>query len=176
MKKFTLALLLAATLWAAHPLVAEDPAEKAGQGITLDTRKIEEARAQTELGEPNYGYVGSFGTFEAATKNTVGEAPVAIFVVHQYPRQDQAALGHTKLRYEGPKRLGNVDGWVFATEWDGKNYPSKIFLSAEKIYFGGGVQGYIAADYRNETGWAWKYHPLHRMELLKKGSAGAESR
>jgi hypothetical protein len=29
------------------------------------------------------------------------------------------SLGRTKLTYEGPKRLGNIDGWVFRTEWDG---------------------------------------------------------
>ena len=79
------------------------------------------------------------------------------------------ALGRSKLTCEGAKRLGNVDGWVFKTEWDGKVYPSKIFFSAEKVYFGGGVNAYIAADYREKTGWVWKMLPLRRMELTKGG-------
>ena len=30
---------------------------------------------------------------------------------------------------------------------------------------------YIAADYRNDTGWVWKMLPLRRMELLNGKSA-----
>lgn len=182
MKKVIVALLLiAAGLWATLPLLAEDPANESrgadkGHGIALDTRKIEEAEVRGSIGEPHYGYVGLLGTFEGAAKSGTGEEPVAEFVVHQYPKQEEVALGRTKLRYEGPKRLGNVDGWVFTTEWDGKHYPSKVFLSAEKVYFGGGVQGYIAADYRTESGWVWKLHPLRRMDMLKKGNTSAESR
>ncbi len=68
-----------------------------------------------------------------------------------------------------------MDGWVFQTDWDGKANPSKVFLSAQPIYFGGGIRGFIAADYREGTGWAWKLHPLKRMELLAKaGEASAE--
>jgi hypothetical protein len=136
-----------------------------GQSVYLNLPKIEEAEPKTQLQEPNFGYAGDIGTIAATTKNARGIEAHADFVVHNYPDQDNLALGCTKLKYVGPKHLGNVDGWVFNTEWDGKNYPSKIFVSAQRIYFGGGRQAYIAADYRNETGWAWKMVPLRRMEL-----------
>jgi hypothetical protein len=169
-------LLLALVAWAAHPskpLAADKDrdADKAsehgkGNGIRLDTRQVEEGEAQGRLGEPHYGYVGFFGSFEAAAKGPAGQDPVALFVVHHHPDQHNVSLGHTTLKYKGPKRLGSVDGWLFETRWDGKMYPSKIFFSAEKIYFGGGVVAYIAADYREGTGWGWKYHPLRRMDLV----------
>src|SRR5208337_1569274 len=109
----------------------------------------------------------------ALSKNAGSHEAMAAFVVHHYPHQEQLGLGCTKLKYQGAKRLGNVDGWVFATDWDGKHYPSRVFLSAEKVYFGGGVQAYIAADYRMETGWTWKMLPLRRMELANPTSTGA---
>ncbi len=174
------ALLLAvAGIWLAQA-AAQNPREgdKGGKGVpVLDSRKIEEGEAKNKLDEPNYGYVGTLGTFSASAKKAgagTGEEAAAAFVVHQYPDVEKSALGLTKLQYEGPKRLGNVDGWVFKTEWDGKQYPSKVFLSAEKVYFGGGESAYIAADHRTDTGWVWKLMPLRRMEMLKK--SGAEGR
>jgi len=153
-----------------NSLTAEEPREVKGagehptKGVALG-KSPEESEAKGKLEEPLFGYVGLLGTFEACTKSPSGEAASAQFVVHHHPHQDEMALGYTKLRYQGAKRLGNVDGWVFNTEWDGKEYPSKVFLSAEPVYFGGGMVNYIAADYRTETGWAWKLLPLRRMEL-----------
>ncbi|MBV8314367.1 MAG: hypothetical protein JOZ53_05475 [Planctomycetaceae bacterium] len=145
-----------------RPGAAEDRGE--GKGIALELGKVEEAEATPRLGEPNYGYVGDLGSF-VATKDANA---LALIAVHRYPDTETASLGRTKLTYEGPKRLGNVDGWVFRTEWDGIVYPSKIFFSSEKVYFGGGVNSYIAADYRENTGWAWKLRPLRRMGLVTK--------
>src|SRR5262249_35898908 len=139
MKKLMTLLLVLAGLAAvslAPSWAAEPSAEK---GVYIDARKIEEAEPRTRLEEPRFGYVGELGTFVAVTKNANGHEAMAGFIVHQYPNQERLNLGCTKLRYEGPKRLGNVDGWVFATEWDGKAYPSKVFLSAQRVYFGGGV-------------------------------------
>jgi hypothetical protein len=141
---------------------AQDPGQ--GKGIVLQMGKVEEADASSGLGEPNYGYEGHLGSF-VATKDADA---MALIVVHQNTDMEKASMGRTKLTYEGPKRLGNIDGWVFKTEWDGTVYPSKIFFSSEKVYFGGGVNGYIAADYRDNTGWAWKLHPLRRMGLVTK--------
>jgi hypothetical protein len=165
-------LLIAAGVWLASggvPQNARADAES-GNAVGLINAKIEESDAKTRLEEPRFGYVGSLGTFQALGKNSGGDDPQAVFAVHQYPHHDRNALGCTRLKYEGPRRLGNVDGWVFKTDWDGKQYPSKVFLSAEKVYFGGGIENYIAADYRSETGWVWKYQPLRRLELLKKGA------
>lgn len=142
--------------------VAQDLGE--GMGNVLELGKVEEAEATSRLGEPNYGYEGHLGSF-VATKDANA---LALIVVHHYPDMEKVSLGRTKLTYEGPKRLGNIDGWVFTTEWNGTIYPSKIFFSSEKVYFGGGVNSYIAADYRNNTGWAWKLHPLRRMGLVTK--------
>jgi hypothetical protein len=150
-------------------IVAEDRKEQ-GKGISLQLGKIEEMETKSKLSEPQFGYVGQLGSFTVCKE---GQAMGAI-VVHSYPNTEKSALGCTKLTYEGTKRLGNVDGWVFKTEWDGKGYPSKIFFSAEPVYFGGGINAYIAADYRDESGWAWKLHPLRRMEIVKNGSAGRE--
>jgi hypothetical protein len=155
---------------------AAEPNNAVEKGVYLDTRKIEEAEPKNRLEEPRFGYVGDLGTFVAVSKNAPGHEAMAGFVVHQYPNQDRLALGCTKLRYEGAKRLGNVDGWVFVTEWDGKTYPSKVFLSAQPVYFGGGMTAYIAADYRESTGWAWKLLPLRRVELANKTEAGAGGR
>jgi hypothetical protein len=105
------------------------------------------------------------------TKNVGSHEPAAAIVVHSYPNEAQISLGCTKLKYQGAKRLGNVDGWVFNTEWDGKHYPSKVFLSAEKVYFGAGIQAYVAADYREDTGWKWKMLPLRRMELTGQAAS-----
>jgi hypothetical protein len=135
-----------------------------GKGSVLEQGKVVEAEATSRLGEPNYGYEGLLGSF-VATKDANA---LALIVVHSYPDTEKMSLGRTKLTYEGPKRLGNIDGWVFRTEWDGTVYPSRIFFSSEKIYFGGGVNSYIAADYRDKTGWAWKLQPLRRMELVTK--------
>ena len=135
-----------------------------GKGSVLEQGKVAEAEATSRLGEPNYGYEGLLGSF-VATKNADA---LALIVVHQYPDTEKMSLGRTKLTYEGPKRLGEINGWVFRTEWDGTVYPSKIFFSSEKVYFGGGVNSYIAADYRDKTGWAWKHLPLRRMELVTK--------
>jgi hypothetical protein len=175
--KIVCALLLAvAGLWLAAPATAAEPKESAraaadradAPGISLDAKKVDESEAKGTLEEPHFGYVGALGTFEATTKAAGGMEPAAMFVVHSYPDQGRLALGCTKLKYVGAKRLGDVDGWVFATDWDGKAYPSKVFVSAEKVYFGGGVIEYIAADYREGTGWAWKMLPLRRMDLANK--------
>jgi hypothetical protein len=64
--------------------------------------------------------------------------------------------------------VGNVDGWVFKTQWDGTSYPSRIFFSADEVYFGGGRSAYIVADYRDGTGWVWKMLPMRRLEILQK--------
>ena len=164
-----------AALGLGRPEAAEPAQDRRGEAVYLDKGKVEESEAKGQLGEPHFGYVGDLGTFAAMTKNANGLEAHAAYVVHQYPHQEKLALGCTKLKYQGPKRLSNVDGWVFATEWDGKVYPSKVFLSAQKVYFGGGKQAYIAADYRNDTGWAWKLLPLRRMEIAKAGQ-GTESR
>jgi hypothetical protein len=145
--------------------LAEEP--KASKGITLELGKIEESEAKASLDAPEYAYVGTLGSFITSKESEA----LALLVVHQYPDTSRSALGRSKLTYEGPKRLGNVDGWVFKTEWDGKVYPSKLFFSADKVYFGGGVNAYIAADYREKSGWVWKLHPLRRMELAKKTAA-----
>ena len=145
--------------------------EKGGAVVVIDSVKPEEAESKSKLEEPNFGYEGHLGTFEVRTKTSSGHAPVGLLVVHQFPYHDKIALGHTKMKLVGARRLGNVDGWVFETEWDGKQYPSKMFFSAEKVYFGGGQSAYIAADYRSETGWVWKMLPLRRMALLNIKSA-----
>ena len=106
---------------------------------------------------------GELGSFEATTKDDAE----GMIVVHNYPDTSKYALGSTKLEYVGPKRLGNVDGWVFKTEWDGDRYPSRIFFSSEEVYFGGGESAFIASDYRDSTGWVWKLLPLRRTQLVQ---------
>jgi len=177
-KKFSTLFVMTTTIMVlqlARPSAAE-PEKGAGDSVSLTVQKVEESEAKTRLEEPNFGYVGNIGTFAATTKNSAGAEAHANFVVHSYPRQDKLSLGCTKLKYEGAKRLGNVDGWIFTTEWDGKAYPSKVFVSAHKVYFGGGEQAYIAADFRTDTGWAWKMVPLRRMELTSKANQGAGTR
>jgi hypothetical protein len=167
------AALVVGGLQSARPLAAE-PTEQEKKAVSLSTsEKIEEAEAKGNLGEPRFGYVGELGSFAAVSKNNTEHEAMAAFVVHHYPHQEKLALGCTKLRYQGPRRLANVDGWVFLTDWDGKANPSKVFLSAERVYFGGGVQAYIAADYREGTGWAWKMLPLRRLELTGKNETGS---
>ena len=160
--KFLLMALCVLALNTPRNGVAQDRVE--GKGIVLELGKVVEEEASSRLGEPNYGYEGHLGSF-VATKDANA---LALIVVHQYPDTEKMSLGRSKLTYEGPKRLGNIDGWVFRTEWDGTIYPLKIFFSSEKVYFGGGVSSYIAADYRDKTGWAWKLQPLRRMELMTK--------
>ena len=160
--KLLLMALCVLALDSPRPGAAEDRGED--KGIVLELGKVEEAEASSRLGQPNYGYVGPLGSFVA----TQDASALALIVVHHYPDTEMTSLGRTKLTYEGPKRLGNIDGWVFRTEWDGTVYPSKIFFSSEKVYFGGGVSSYIAADYRDRTGWVWKLHPLRRMGLVTK--------
>jgi hypothetical protein len=151
-----------AVLVAVCTVVAQERKQDS-KSVRIELGKVEESDTKADMPEPNFGYVGDLGSFVVSKG---GEAE-ALIVVHQYPKTEVKALGRTKLTYEGTKRLGNVDGWVFKTEWDGKTYPSKIFFSSEKVYFGGGMNSYIAADYREGTGWAWKLLPLRRMEILK---------
>ena len=146
-----------------NPSIAQEP-DREESGIALDLGKVQEAEVRARLRDPHYGYVGQLGSFVVVKDNDAE----GLIVLHQHPDTSSRALGRTKLTYEGPKRLGNVDGWVFKTEWDGKVYPSRIFFSAERVYFGGGVDGYIAADYREATGWAWKLHPLRQMPLVRE--------
>lgn len=170
--KYGMALLLVVLGLGAFHLSQPQGAEPAHkEAVTLMSGKVEEAEAKGELGQPHFGYVGDIGVIAAEGKNAEGREAHAAFVVHHYPEQEKYSLGCTKLKYVGPKRLGNIDGWVFSTEWDGKAYPSKVFVSADQVYFGGGRQAYISADYRTETGWAWKLIPLRRMEIT-----GHESR
>jgi hypothetical protein len=140
--------------------VSEEGAKKQ---ISIEVTKLEEADAAAQIGEPNYGYVGELGAFCATKSEGHG-----MIVVHNYPDTTKAALGAVQLSYVGPKRVGNVDGWVFKTQWDGKSYPSRIFFSAEEVYFGGGISAYIVADYRDGTGWVWKMLPMRRLEILPK--------
>jgi hypothetical protein len=169
-----LVLLSFAVFPLAQPFGAEpDEAGRKGQSVSLTTEKPQEAEAKTELRDPHFGYVGDIGTIVACAKAPAGMEAHAAFVVHHYPNQEKIDLGCTRLHYEGAKHLGNVDGWVFKTEWDGKAYPSKIFVSAQKVYFGGGRQAYVMADYRTETGWAWKLVPLRRLELVTRESAAS---
>ena len=149
-----------------HTAMAQDHKAE-GNGPSLHLGKVEESEAKSQLGDPNFGYVSQLGSF-VATKDAHARGQI---VVHNYPNTHEIALGRTHLTYEGTKRLGNVDGWVFKTEWDGKAYPSKVFFSAEKVYFGGGINAHIAADYREGTGWAWKLHPMRQMELVKHTDA-----
>ena len=102
--------------------------EKAGKVIDLDSVKPEESESRSKLEEPNFGYEGHLGTFEVTMKSPSGHAPTGLIVVHQYPYHEKTALGRTKLKFVGARRIGNVDGWVFETDWDGKQYPSKIFV------------------------------------------------
>jgi len=124
----------------------------ASKNISLQLGKLDEADASSTMDDPNFGYVGELGSFEVTTKDDA---------------QGKRALGTTKLQFLGSKRIGNLDGWVFKTQWDGESYPSKIFFSADQVYFGGGVSGYIAGDYREGTGWVWKLLPLRRTELVQ---------
>ncbi len=151
-------------LGTAGPSAADDRKEDA-KATVLQLGKVEEAEAKANPGDPEYGYEGHLGSFVV----TKGPDAIGLIVVHDYPDTGKQSLGRTKLTFEGAKRLGNVDGWVFKTEWDGKTYPSKVFFSSEKVYFGGGVNAYIAADHREETGWVWKLQPLRRMGLMKAG-------
>ncbi len=148
-----------------------DTRDVPAKSIRLDTGKIEEKEASIKMPEPNFGYEGHLGSFVAT-----GSKARAMIVVHQYPDTSKVALGNTKLTYEGATQLNNVPGYCFKTEFDGKSYPSKVFLSAEKVYFGGGISAYIAADYREGTGWAWKLQPLRRMDVLSPKSVEAGSR
>jgi hypothetical protein len=136
--------------------------DEIGKSTRLETGKVVETGTSMSLPEPNFGYEGHLGCFVATTNDDAR----CLIVVHHYPETTKKNLGNTKLVYEGARRLGNVNGYVFKTEWDGQKYPSKVFLSAETIYFGGGINAYIAADYRSGTGWAWKLLPLRRMEVV----------
>src|SRR5262249_32791755 len=138
------------------------PDDEPGKSPLLGAGKVIEAEASAKLMDPKYGYEGHLGCFMATTN---GDARCLI-VVHHYPETTKFSLGSTKLVYEGTKKLGNVNGYVFKTEWDGQKYPSKVFLSADTVYFGGGISSYIAADYRSGTGWAWKLVPLRRMDVV----------
>src|SRR5262249_34724105 len=162
-RKFLLVVLAALALAALWPLTAEEPRS----GVALQLGTVQETEAKARIGEPNYGYVGQLGSFVVSRE----QPSLGLIVVHNFPDTETMSLGRTELTYEGSKRLGNVDGWVFKTQWDGKAYPSKIFFSAEKVYFGGGVNAHIAADYRDKTGWGWEPHPLRRVEPPKKGNA-----
>lgn len=165
--KLLLVTLALTALVAVCPAIAQE----GGKAIVLKLGKVEEAEAQGKLQDPNYGYIGQLGSF-VATKDSHAKGMI---VVHSYPDTTKMALGCTKLVYEGAKRLGEVDGYVFKTEWDGKVYPSKIFFSAQKVYFGGGINDYIAADYRDGSGWVWKLHPLRRLKVTKTDGAAAAS-
>ena len=134
-----------------------------------------ESEAREELPEPHYGYTGPLGSFEAALKGPTGRQPLGLFVIHKHPHPQELALGQTKLKYLGPKRLGEIDGYVFQTDWSGKVFPSKVFFSAHKIYLGAGITEYIAADYRDSTGWVWKAFPMRRMELVGMEGTGSGS-
>jgi hypothetical protein len=160
-----IAVVAGAALCAAFPATAQEREDrKAAPPLQIGT--VEEAEASATLSAPNFGYVGQLGSFHLSSEHSGG-----LMVVHQFPNTEKQALGHTKLTYVGSKRLGNVDGWIYKTEWDGKEYPSKVFFSAERVYFGGGVNAYIAADYREKTGWNWKLLPLRRMDITKKSAA-----
>ena len=156
----TLVALAVLGMTASHTAVADDKETKEkGKSVHLTT-KIEESEAQSKLDQPNVGYVGELGSFVLAKEHSGG-----LIVVHAHPDTHKHALAHTKLTFDAARRLGNVDGWVYRTSFDGKKNPSKIFFSATKVYFGGGKNGYIAADYREDTGWAWKMLPLRRMQV-----------
>ena len=85
--------------------------------------KLEESDAAGQIGEPNYGYVGNVGSFQATKTDGM-----AMFVVHEHPDVTKFGLGSTKLEYVGPKHIGDVDGWVFKTQWDGKDIPRRSSL------------------------------------------------
>ena len=150
---------------------AEEETAKKAKTSALDLGKVEESESKAKMEDPNGGYVGGLGSFVVSKDGHSG----GLLVVHNHPDTKSAALGHTKLTYKGAKRLGNVDGYVFETQWDGKAYPSKMFFSAEKVYFGGGVNAFIAADYRESTGWAWKLHPLRKMAVVKDSASKAST-
>ena len=171
MSKLSVKLLLVAigalALTSSPALSADGPGQT--RGIRLEQGKVEESEARAKLEAPNFGYVGDLGSFVVSGEGHSG----GLIVVHHYPDTGRMSLEHTRLTYEGPKRLGNLDGWMFKTQWDGKTYPSKIFFSAEPVYFGGGVSAYIAADYREGTGWAWKQLPLRRMDVIEPQETSA---
>ncbi|HEX3654584.1 MAG TPA: hypothetical protein VHV55_02190 [Pirellulales bacterium] len=136
--------------------------EELKKSVSPQVGKLDQKDTDGSIGEPQYGYVGALGSFQVTKDGGKG-----MIVVHNYPDTATHALGETKLEYVGPKRIGDVDGWVFNTRWDGSQYPSKVFFSADPVYFGGGQTAYIAADYREATGWAWKLLPLRRMDLAQ---------
>jgi len=132
--------------------------------VSIEVSKLDEADASAQIGEPNFGYIGELGAFNV-TSRSKGQG---LIVVHNYPDTSCNAVAAAELTYVGAKRVGNVDGWVFKTQWDGSSYPSRIFFSADEVYFGGGRSAYIVADYRDGTGWVWKMLPMRRLEILQK--------
>jgi hypothetical protein len=150
---------------------AGDTRDGPTKSLRPDLGKIEEKTPSVKLPEPNFGYVGHLGSFVATASK--GHCMI---VLHHYPDTSKISLGNTKLTYEGATQLNNVPGYCFKTEFDGKNFPSKVFLSSERIYFGGGINSYIAADYREGTGWAWKLLPLRRTDIVTAKSAEASQR
>jgi|GEM_PF-3962268 hypothetical protein len=133
------------------------------KAVSPQMGKLDETDASAEMTEPNFGYVGELGAFQVTTH----EGAEGMIVVHAYPDHNRIALAETKLDYEGPKRVGNVNGWVFKTKWDGTKYPSRIFFSSEQVYFGGGESAFIASDFREQTGWVWKMIPLRQTQLAE---------
>ena len=86
-----------------------------GKHISPQLGKLEEMDATSQLGEPNYGYVGELGSFEATTRDDAE----AMMVVHNYPdtskyaaRFDKAGVRRAKAAGEC-RRLGVQDamGW-----------------------------------------------------------------
>jgi hypothetical protein len=158
-RNFCVVLPLAALLTAPFGY-ADEPTQATPQPLSVG--KVEESEAKGAMKEPMFGYTGMGGSF-AVSK----EGGYALFGVHGHPDYHTVKMGATKLKYVGPKRLAQVDGWVCQTDWDGKTAPSKIFFSAEPVYFGLGIHGYAVADYRDATGWAWKMIPLKRWPLME---------
>jgi hypothetical protein len=166
--KFMVALAGLLVVIAGPSTAADD-----GSDVMPLSLQAKESEAKETLSEPHFGYTGPLGSFEVAVREPSGREPIGLFVVHKHPDPHQLALGQTKLKYLGTKRLGEIDGYVCQTDWSGKVYPSKVFFSAHKVYLGAGITEYIAADYREDTGWVWKTFPMRRMELVSMESAGS---
>jgi hypothetical protein len=124
-----------------------------------------ETATSAALPDPNWGYYGDLGAAQV-TKSTMPDVPIGLLAIHRYPNTSDGYLAKTKLRFEKDGRVFGVDGWIFLTDFDGTEFPSKVFFSYLKVSVNG-VYAYRMWPYRTATGWQQNSGKFERQPLLR---------
>jgi hypothetical protein len=144
-------------IWRDENLRAADQVQPTDKLFEPETVQKElKLPSKRTLGLPQWGYSSARGAFEVRAPAPIVGSWLGLFRAQRYPTPEIKFL-RAELNYVGEQNVQNRDGWLFRTQFDGTEYPSYFFFSAERE--SPDDTAYRVYTYRNAT--SWKDEGLH---------------